>query len=317
MELIPPPDLTLYRYQIDIAPSVDGRKLEQVVRCLLETKELEPVQSDLVTDFKSTLLSRKRLATDNSVVKVPYRLEGEDEPAPDAPSDSRKVFTVTLKYTNTLKVAELLDYLTSSNISQGYIDKAPMLQALNIFLNHYSKSTSGLATVGANRNFSMASNTQENTLSFENGLSAVRGFFSSVRAATARILVNVNVSHAVFYDANDLASLIRNKNSKVVHDLILSLRVEVTHLRPRTNKRGQRFLRAKKICDLARPGDGKGSQHPPIVPSYGAGPREVKFFMDVPGNDGDSQPQKRQKPSEPRQQGYVSVFDYFKKCMYS
>jgi eukaryotic translation initiation factor 2C len=39
------------------------------------------------------------------------------------------------------------------------------------------------------------------------GLEAIRGFFSSVRLATCRVLVNINVRHDAFYRADPLPSL--------------------------------------------------------------------------------------------------------------
>ena len=78
---IPDPNLVLYRYAIDVRPTVSGRKLAQIVRLVLETPEVTSMAANLVTDYKSTIISRERLPLANSAIIVPvlYRSELEDE----------------------------------------------------------------------------------------------------------------------------------------------------------------------------------------------------------------------------------------------
>lgn len=115
------------------------------------------------------------------------------------------------------------------------------------------------------------------------GLQAIRGFFVSVRAATARILVNVQVKHASFYDEGPLervtvAYLGENGQSKVkLGNFLKKLSINVTHV-VRKNKSGRQPRRIKIIVGLAT--IGRGLQHPPIVPDFGSGSKEVKFFLD-------------------------------------
>lgn len=55
-------------------------------------------------------------------------------------------------------------------------------------------------SVGANKHFSLEPNGMEKA-SLGNGLEVLRGFFISVRAATARVLLNVQVKYmACFKD---------------------------------------------------------------------------------------------------------------------
>ena len=70
------------------------------------------------------------------------------------------------------------------------------------------------------------------------------------------------------------------------------------------------------IESLATPNDGQGSSSPPVVSNFGAGPRDVKFYL----NGGDDE--KRQSPkgkkgakaSGPSPQGeLISVYDYFRR----
>jgi eukaryotic translation initiation factor 2C len=55
------------------------------------------------------------------------------------------------------------------------------------------------------KSFSLSQTTE--TADLAAGLEVIRGFFSSVRLATFRILVNINIRHDAFYRADPLPSL--------------------------------------------------------------------------------------------------------------
>ena len=81
-----------------------------------------------------------------------------------------------------------------------------IIQALNIVVGHHSKEASHIASVGANNRLDAA---QSDTPDLGAGLTALRGFFVSVRATTARVLVNVQVKHGAFYDDGPLDKLMQ------------------------------------------------------------------------------------------------------------
>lgn len=341
-ELLPDPNLVLYRYNVDVVPTAAGRKQNQIVRLLLEGPTYSQFRNDIVTDYKSTLVSRRRLHRDAVASTVQYRAEGEDDPLPEA-----QAYQVRVEETGTLTVSELTDYLTSTNVSAVYADKQPMLQALNIFLGHHAKTSSAIATVGSSKSYSLGQNTPRYNL--KGGLTAVRGFFSSVRVAACRILVNVNVSHGVFYNPIPLDQLIDQYGSAKGFNLfklqtfLKGVRVRTTHLREKRNKAGELIIKAKTIFGLAMKNDGQGSEHPPRMPMdkpLGGGPKVVEFFLGessgVPssaptGQAGGKKKGKGKKggASAEVQAGsssqtaggsssgkYISVFDYFKSGMY-
>lgn len=298
------PALVLYRYDVAVTPPVTGRKLVQVVRLLLETAALAPHRVGLVTDYKATLLSRTALpaAVTDEAIAVAYRAEGEDAPLPQAEgaaessqsSRAATTYNVTLQPTNTLSAAPLLEFLTSTDASSMYNDLQPMLQALNIVLNHQAKalpsaasaSTSALVSIGSNKTFDLRARSQP----LGGGLAALRGFYASVRAASARLLVNVNVSHAAFYEASSLAytmaEVLRRHGPRRLEAFVARLRIRTTHLPERRNRRGEVLVRTKTVLGLARVDDGHGLQHPPRVSSFAAGPRQVSFRMDAPLGSG-------------------------------
>ncbi|CAJ2501891.1 Uu.00g047440.m01.CDS01 [Anthostomella pinea] len=343
VEILVAPQLTLYRYAITMKPDdAGGKKRTQIVRLLLETSKLAPMHEDIVTDFKSTLFSRTKIPrdevvippggkvvippSDDVVIPVTYRFEGEDEPLAQATT-----YEVTLKFTNTLSVRELAEYLTSTDWSAAYDSKLDMIQAFNIFLNHYSKSAGNLATIGSSKTFSLE--TDAKTFHLGKSLTAVRGFFASVRVAANRVLVNVNVSHGAFYDARALDQLIAKcgRKKRKLNSFLWKLRVRTTHLKGKKNKKSEEIPRIKTVLGLATLEDGRTGkpppEHPPIVPEYGAGAKAVKFWLEASasGQRNSGPPQaslsssKKKGPKSSKQPvagpptagGYISVYDFF------
>ncbi|KAI1466141.1 eukaryotic translation initiation factor 2C 2 [Daldinia caldariorum] len=313
------PKLVLHRYDIsEVDPAVTGRKRTQTIRLLLETPQLSPFKNDIVTDFKSTLICRQNIKDQDIVVT--YRGEGEDDP-PENP----KLYTVKMRFTNTLSISALNDFLNSTNFSDNYTEKLPTIQGINIFLNHYAKSAGNLATIGSSKTFSLSD--KSDTYDLGSCLVAMRGFFASVRAATARILVNVNVSHGAFYPEGPLDQLIMKFGSGrglyKLEQFLKSLRVKTTHLKERKNKSGKVIERTKTIWGLANKNDGYNSPHPPIVRAYGAGAKDVQFWLDEKPSSklpSDASPAGKKKGGKgPKPQGkpaatggkYISVYDHF------
>lgn len=341
VQLVPKSDLTLYSYDISqISPEVTGKKSAQVIRLMInEATELANYRNDIVTDFRSTLISRKKIDMEGSemTIGVVYRNEGEDDPKENATQ-----FKVIVKYTKTLSVGDLLSYLTSTNpsVPGPYENKLDMVQGLNIFLKHYAKSTNNLATIGASKTFSMSGSADKMDLG--RGLDAVRGFFTSVRAATNRILVNVNVSHGAFYQEGQLTRLMvafglryDDRGMRSLEKFLKRVRVRTTHLKVKTNKKGEEVHRVKPIMGLAKKSDGRQLAHPPKVAQLGAGPKGVEFWLEdrtaaeppssaVPGAEpskkkGKGKGGKGKGAAAPGPQAagsgagrYVSVHDHFK-----
>lgn len=283
VQLVPPSDLTLYSYDVgEIKPDVVGKKRTQIIRLLInESPELASYRGDMVTDFKSTLISRTKLdlGGDARNIEVTYKSEGEDDPKDRAPK-----YTISVKHTKTMTVGDLMSFLTSTNPAVQYDSKLEMIQGLNIFLKHWAKSTKNLATIGSSKTFSMSGNADKMDLG--RGLTALRGFFTSVRAATNRILVNVNVSHGAFYEEGKLTALMMayglhydTRGLRSLEKFLKRVRVRTTHLKEKKNRKGEVVHRPKTIFGLANKSDGQGPNRP-RVKEYGAGPKNVEFWLE-------------------------------------
>lgn len=270
----------LFQYSIDIQPQAVGRKRTRIIALFLQQPESIARANQIYSDFKSTLFSRVPLDNEFTACNIIYRSEFETEPAPRA-----AVYHLRLQLTKTLSIGSLLEYLKPTNLSTASEEKDALIRALNIFLHHFAKSQSNLITVG-NKTFPKDAIGS----GLGGGLTAIRGFFSSVRAATGRILVNVNVCCSAFYRPGLLVDIITAHGSRDkyrLEQLLAGARVKLTHTGT---------PRIATIKSLASPRDGMGSsQRRPKVPEFAAGSNQVQFWLQ-------------------EQEQYVTVSEFFYKC---
>lgn len=323
-------DLELYRYSVAITADSKGRvpvgkKAKRIVQLLLEEHFL-PHGHNIATDFKSNLISRHEVELEKDEYLVTYRPEKEDNPVPNAPQHRCRV-----QFTGSLTLSELINHLTSTQAGLMFGSQEEIIQAMNIVLGHHPKAQPMVATIGANRHFDINAGAQER-MSLGAGLQVIRGFFMSVRAATARVLVNVQVKNMAFYEEGPLDKVMmafmsaNGPNMVNLLKFVKKLSIDVTHIK-RTNNRGQRIPRIKTVQGFATKDDGRTQAHPPIVSGFGAGAKEVQFFLNnTPsssastsasaggGGGGGKKGKKGIKagPAPPSTGRYISVFDFFK-----
>ncbi|KAI9662217.1 MAG: hypothetical protein M1821_008383 [Bathelium mastoideum] len=290
----------LHRYNIDIVPSVENRRLRaRLIQLLLEHGSLSELVSGLASDYQATLISVTKLALEPAELTVDYRDEGEKTSAQGA-----KQYRIRLQETGIFPITEMIDYLTSTNISDAFAEKAPVTQALNIIMNHPPKSKNP-GTLSARRNVHFASaGASIETFNLGAGLQVWRGYLTSVRLAASRVLVNVQIKHVSMYKSVRLDELMRDfqqqngQDPRKIERFIRRVRIERLHLKPR--KQGKP-VPPKLITGIATTRDGRRQSKPPIVPSNGATARQIQFFL------GDN------VPSPLQANKYVSVFEYFNK----
>jgi eukaryotic translation initiation factor 2C len=249
----------------------------------------------VLTFYSNTIISTSELSLSKIDFDIPYQCEGEDRPQAGA-----KIHRVKVEFLGTVQVSELIAYLTSTNMSTTYLAKSDVVQSLNIILGFQPKSDPAILSVGANRHYAINETREVQNLS--GGLEAFRGYLISVRAATSRLLVNVQVKHVACYEAVPLRRLIQlytDANGKRLVELdkfLQKLRVEVLHI-TKSNDAGQKIPYIKTIFGLATTKDGSGLQKPPIVARFGAGSNGVQVFLSSPQQAGE----------------YVTVTSYFRR----
>ncbi|RDW94415.1 QDE2 protein [Coleophoma crateriformis] len=307
-------DLNLTRYNVEVSPQATGKKLKRVFELLLENPEFDGVASE----FKSLIISRHPLnISDPYVTEIRYLPEGQDEPKTNA-----QVYRVRVVTPTTLAVSDMVNYLrATSNTSPVFAQKHEVIQGLNALMGHSANIRPNITSIGQNRHFTILPRDPSNSHPLGGGLESLRGFVQSVRAATGRMLINVNVSHGIFLQPGLLSNLYPQLGFGARHKLetkIKRIRVALTHLPGSKDKKTNLVIpRVKTIFGLASVNDGSGSPNPPRVSSFAAGPKDVKFWLsDVPlsAPKGTKPPTKKKQPSTTNlpNNAYVSVYDYFK-----
>lgn len=332
-------EVELYRYSITIEPEGRGRapvgkKAKRIIQLLLEDHLFQSYGTNITTDFKSNLISRVELdldeedeSEDNREYTVTYRSEEEDVPAPNAIQ-----YRCRIQLTGSLTLSELINYLTSTQAGLMFGSKEEIIQAMNIVLGYYPKADPSTITVASNRHFGTRGTDR---MSLGAGLEVIRGLFMSVRTATARVLVNVQVKNMAFYETGPLESLMKafmagNRGSSTLHLLkfVKGLSIDRRHI-VNKNSTGKRIPKIKKIQGFATKDDGRNLPKPPIVPQFGAGAKDVQFYLGDVSGDSSSKPgpaaagggkkgKKGKKgvktvgPDPPPSRGrYISVYDFF------
>ncbi|KAL9112162.1 MAG: hypothetical protein Q9227_003539 [Pyrenula ochraceoflavens] len=273
-------DLTIFRYDVDVTPKdkaaeAKGKKLQRIIQLYLQSRDLPPAASD----FRKFVYTRKRLEEDQMVKYVQHRFEDEAQPSRNAPS-----YRVRLDPTGSLRVVDLLNYLNLQTMQCSV--RGDVVQALNTIMGHYAYNASDRLVHAKNRIFDI-NNAENISLGANSPLNAIRGYFKSVRPATKRLLMNVNVSHVIVYKPLQLDELMikfrQMGGSLVKLDKFLGkVRIQARHL-PDKDASGQPTSQVRTICGIADPTDGQDLRFPPEVKFLGAGPADVTFCLEQNG----------------------------------
>ncbi|KAJ5938919.1 hypothetical protein N7466_002053 [Penicillium verhagenii] len=319
----------VFRYHVavgkDQGREIPTKKARQIVRLLLEEHFTKDIKN-IATDYRSTLISSIDLKL-SSDKKFDVRYKGENE---FDYLDEPKVYSVTVGPTGTLDPTDLINYLSSSSIKGPLMQQEQILAAMNIIMGHQPKTDRSVVTLSGNKHYSFDPATAER-MSLGGGLEALRGYFISVRAATARVLLNVQVKYLACYQEGPLPMVLgeymrtNSRNPYRLESFLKRMRIRATHLVRKTSSGKPRPPPSKSITGLASPSDGRSGTNPPKVASHGAGPFDVQFFLEAPGSKppaaqaaqpAEGKGKKGKKPAKagPAPAGqYISVGDYFKR----
>jgi hypothetical protein len=316
------PQLSLTRYNVEVVPQAAGKKLKRIFQLLLEMPEF----SGLATEYKSLLIAREPLdIPDGYTVQIQYRADGQDEALERATTYQVRVVTPT-----TLAVSDLISHLSSTDAGSTFAQKEEIIQSLNTLMGYHPQTHGGIVSIGQNRHFSIdrSQGNQHNIRALGGGLESLRGFYQSARAATGGILLNINVTHGVFLEPIRLDVIyprLGTGNKTTLQKKLKRVQVEVTHLPVKKSKKtNQNIAVVKTIFGLAHDQDGQGDAHPPQIKEFGAGPKDVKFWLAgaSPATAGTKPTEKGKTPKKPAGPAlptntYISVFDYFRKSKLS
>ena len=228
------PEQTWYRYDVALVPKVPPKPGQpgvsrQKTRRALEAIFRDPKVANLhwATDYASTLVTTQPIdfgtsgwqgqvtlpvqqATAPTASTVPAGATQGSPPAFVRDAQARNTCNFKITSNGSFTPGELLKYVRSNSAGGTYGGTPDQIQLLNIMICKQPNEDADIARVGTNKFYP----TRDHSLSHNNfmelgaGLQAFRGYFSSVRPATGRLLLNLNVTSGAFYRPAPLTTLL-------------------------------------------------------------------------------------------------------------
>lgn len=299
LRLLTRPGAEIYRYEIEISPRITNpnggpnrRKTRRLIELLIASN---PNLQGVATDYSKFLVSAKKLALkktgDVSITQEFWEPE-DDAPGPRASTHEVKIFN---EYPMPLQ--QLLEYLSKPpGATSSSFDKAEVIQALNLIMTRTANESRAIYG-GGDRNKFYTYPSQAQWFDLGSGLIAVKGFYTSVRTSTLRVLVNINVANAAFYPAMNLLGLMRLHTPNSANDSRSGLeafisRLKVSHNYIRKNKDDPKSTvkRVKTVLGFSHPKQGEGI--PPLGNAH-----QIRFVCE-------------------ELKGTVSIYQYFERSKF-
>ena len=247
---------------------------------------------------------RNHAASDNATEIValrPLEFQPRDFTFGGNGGSEGKTFRISLEEERVIDVDALVG--TLQDPTKGLPESATVaIRAFNILMTGAPSRNPHVAIVGKGRSKFFWTHNSEQINNLQGGLECISGFYSSMRLAAGRVLMNLNVNHSAFYRPIKLSQVILEfsdvfgPDPSILNRYLRGVRVELIHLPPEKRDNGTTALRQKSVWGLASPRDGQGP-HRPRIEKLGAGADKVQFFFEDRGTD---------------KGHYISVAEYYK-----
>lgn len=279
----------LYRYQVDIEPDAGlaRKKIRRYMELFLAQQLF--AKTTAASDYGKTIYTNAKLdlgPTDRATFKIvlydryeaPFPAASPNEEAGRQAARKRRERTLKIQLITSYAINELFKYVSNAAGGGAYGPKEDVRQALNIVFSRAPNFEANISAIGQNKYFpfthAFGNHANVESMDMGAGLVALRGYYSSVRLGPQRVLLNLNVAAAAFYEPGPLHNLM-NKftghkdpyNRRVLQDLssfIKGLKV-LTKYTTETNAAGKvvSVQKVKSVFGLA--------------PQLGASPEQHKF----------------------------------------
>ncbi|KAL8766292.1 MAG: hypothetical protein Q9209_006882 [Squamulea sp. 1 TL-2023] len=289
------PGAVIYRYKINITPKIENpsgginrRKTRRLVELLIANNSSLKTPG-VATEYGKLFFSAAKLPLGGSSMTLTQKFwELED----DGPGPNSTTYKVNLSEDGSIPIQQLLDYISSppGTTTAGF-DKAEVIQALNVIITRTANERREIYGGGkSNKFYNLPPSVDWYDLG--SGLIALKGFYTSVRTSTLRILVNINVANAAFYPPIPLIGLMRTHTPQSVNDARSGLEAFITRLRVSHTYLGKK--KVKTVQGFSHPGP-QNLTHPSL-----GNANNLKFEC-----------------KEVQASGEISVFEYFKKSKFN
>ncbi|KAF2215264.1 hypothetical protein CERZMDRAFT_56848 [Cercospora zeae-maydis SCOH1-5] len=259
------PEVPLYRYVVDIRETtVSKPKLRRLFNEIFKHPAFSKVK--WATDYASILVTTDKLDLDNMQkgqewIKMTLPSENgaarqatPGEEAPDFVKNARdrNTFGFKIKYLDSFSPREMIHYLQSKSSGALYAGRADLVQILNVIVAKTPNEMANVRSVGGNKFYPYNNHPGVEYKDLGGGLEALRGYFSSVRPAISRLLVNINVTSGAFFTAQHLLDTFDARaNLDQQEAFVRMLKVEARYVR---DGQQQPFMKkTKTIVGFAKP----------------------------------------------------------------
>lgn len=204
----------LYRYQVDIEPDAGlaRKKIRRYIELFL-AKQLF-AKTTAASDYGKTIYTNEKIdlgPSDRATFKIvlydryekPFPTASANEEAGRQAARRRRERTLKIQLITSYAVNELFKYVSNSG-GGAYGPKEDVRQALNIVFSRAPNVEDNISPMGQNKYFpfehQFGRHPNVESKDMGAGLLALRGYYSSVRLGPQRVLLNLNVAAAAFYE---------------------------------------------------------------------------------------------------------------------
>ena len=282
-------DVPLYKYDVSITQDLSKPKKRRLLEEIVKLDKFN--DKKFATDYANIIVTTEPVdleSTEGWVKKVTLPPAdgnggdtGDDQQVPEFVQEARRrnLVEFRVKYGGSRSLQELFNYLRSTSAGADYAGRADLIQMLNIILSKTPQESARVAKVGQNKFYPFHGHVGLENYQLGGGLEALRGYYSSVRPAINRLLVNLNVTSGAFYRPLPLGQLMEESGINISEQLESFLRhLKVKAVYKKDGKEEAEMTKTKTIVGFAKP-------DPPEVRVKRFGnANEVKFtFNDTSG----------------------------------
>lgn len=254
---------TGYRYAVSVTGELSKPKRRLLMQLVLARVKAMLPNAKAASNFADTIITTQKLDLGLSgewldeidVAKPESGLlpaaDASDSGQQQARARRLKQFRVILN--GTFSLADLVDYARAPATSPNFVIKEDLVQVFNIMIGTAPNETPSVYKVGSENKFYLHGSPLADTFNLGGGLEGVRGYYASVRVATARILVNLNVTSGAFYKPLPLKTLVVEvcgnpaQNTAKMLEYVRMLKVETNYMFARDDKGNPKKVNGKVL----------------------------------------------------------------------
>ncbi|KAL8880983.1 MAG: hypothetical protein Q9198_001719 [Flavoplaca austrocitrina] len=245
-ELRARPESRIFRYDFEISPKIEKnrRRTRRLIQLLLDHGPKDLKKDHVATDYYSYLVTAKELPIQGAghILTLKYYELEDGGPRPDATE-----YKIKIKQGKAMYLKQLLDFISNPlGTESNDFDKAGIIQVLNSIITRTAKENPNIHSGGKSEKYYRYPAGNDPMFELGGGLIAVKGFYTSVRTSTARLLVNINVANAAFYPAINLYKLMTVHTSDPSEYLNSGLEQFLTNLKVSHTFYGKKTVKTVK-----------------------------------------------------------------------